>query len=93
MQDIRTPPRAGYQSNAAALRGAEATLNEQLARDSSGKLQEQVLDELAVAAQEIELTLAGNDLPEGDAQVLRDLLDAVRLGESIVTQTWQSVHG
>jgi len=93
MQDIRTPPGAGKQANAAALRGSEATLNEQLARDSSGKLHEEVLDELAVAAQEIELTLAGGGLPEGDAQVLRDLLEAVRLGETIVTQTWKSVHG
>jgi hypothetical protein len=78
--------------NGAALRGAEVTLNEQLVRDTQGKLRDEVLDELAVAAEEIELALEGKS-GEADARVLRDLLAAVQLGETIVTQTWELVHG
>jgi hypothetical protein len=76
----------------AALRGAPATLNEQLVQDPQGKLRDQLLDELAVAAQEIELALEGEP-SELDERVLRELLEAVRLGEKIVTETWEFVHG
>jgi hypothetical protein len=86
----RSPLRV--KDNAAALRGAEVTLNEQLVRDSQGKLRDEVLDELAIAAQEIELALAGK-LEEANARLLGELLAAVRLGETIVAQTWKSVHG
>jgi hypothetical protein len=82
---------AAVPESAAALRGSEATLNEQLLRDSSGKLRDQILDELAVAAQDIETALDGKPVA-ARADVLRDLLDAIRLGESIVAQFWQSVH-
>jgi hypothetical protein len=70
---------------------SEATLNDQLARDTSGKLRDEVLDELAVAADTIEVALDGN-VSETNARVLRDLLAAIRLGETIVTETWNSVH-
>jgi hypothetical protein len=92
MQDTRTPLQAREAAKAAALRGSEDTLNEQLRRDSTGKRRDEVLDELAVAAQEIEFALAGG-VSEPHAKVLGDLLDAVRLGESIVTQTWEWAHG
>jgi hypothetical protein len=92
MYGTRTWQGMAARDNAAALRGSEATLNEQLARDCSGKLRDEVLDELAVAAQDIEASLeAGPD--EANERVLRDLLAALRLGESIVAQVWQSVHG
>jgi hypothetical protein len=68
-----------------------ATLNDQLAQDTTGKLRDEVLDELAVAAQELEMALEG-PVSGADAKVLRDLLEAVRLGEAIVTQAWQSFH-
>lgn len=71
--------------------GAEATLNEQLARDTSGKLRDEVLDELAVAAETLEAALDG-PTNEANAKVLQDLLEAVRLGETLVTETWNSVH-
>ena len=74
------------------MRGSEATLNEQLARDASGKLRDEVLDELAIAAQDIEAAL-GSQCPPGDAQVLRDLLGALRTGESVVAQVWHSFLG
>ena len=82
---------APVQDKAAALRGSEATLNEQLARDTSGKLLDEVLDELSVAAATIESALEDNPA-EPNARVLRDLLAAIRLGESLVTETWNSVH-
>jgi hypothetical protein len=74
------------------MRGSEATLNDQLARDASGALRDEVLDELAIAAQDIEAALEGQCAPS-DAQVLRDLLGALRVGESVVAQVWNSFHG
>ena len=92
MYDSGSLSRATRQANAAAMRGSEVTLNEQLLRDSTGEFRDEVLDELAVAAQEIELALEG-DVGEANARVLRELLAAVRLGETVVIQTWESVHG
>lgn len=92
MYGSQTRPGMTAADKEAALRGAEVTLNEQLLRDPQGKLRDQVLDELAVAAQEIELALEGK-LSEAHARVLGELLDAVRLGEAIVTQTWEFAHG
>lgn len=92
---MRSPPaRQGMQPQVGAnsLRGSEATLNEQLARDASGKLRDEVLDELAIAAQDIEAALGGPCAPS-DAQVLGDLLGALRIGESVVAQVWHSFHG
>jgi len=74
------------------MRGSEATLNDQLARDASGTLRDEVLDELAIATQDIEAALEGQCAPS-DAQVLRDLLGALRVGESVVAQVWNSFHG
>jgi len=74
------------------LRGSEVTLNEQLARDASGTLRDEMLDELAIAAQDIEAALEGQ-CPSSDAQVLRNLLGALRIGESVVAQVWHSFHG
>jgi hypothetical protein len=74
-----------------ASSGSEATLNDQLARDTTGKLRDEVLDELAVAADTLEEALNGN-VNGTNARVLRDLLAAIRLGETIVTETWSSVH-
>jgi hypothetical protein len=76
---------------AARLRSSDATLNAQLERDQSGKLRDQLLDELAVAAQDIEAALADKQTPE-QARVLRNLLQAVKLGESMVVQVWDSFH-
>jgi hypothetical protein len=82
--------RAAYQG-AATLRSSDATLNAQLERDESGTLRDQLLDELAVAAQDIEAALS--DKPSAEQRrVLRNLLRAVRLGESIVVQVWESFH-
>jgi hypothetical protein len=92
MQDTRTLSEPTDAAKVAALGGSEDTLNEQLRRDVTGKRRDEMLDELAVAAQEIEFVLAGG-VSEPHTQVLRDLLDAVRLGESIVTQTWEWAHG
>ena len=57
MHGSQTRAQMKVKDNAAALRGAEVTLNEQLVRDTQGKLRDEVLDELAIAAQEIELAL------------------------------------
>jgi hypothetical protein len=92
MQDTSTLFQAREAAKVAALGGSEDTLNEQLRCDSTGKRRDEVLDELAVAAQEIEFALAGG-VSEPHEKVLRDLLDAIRLGESIVTQTWDWAHG
>lgn len=75
-----------------AIRGSEATMNEQLARDTTGKVRDEVLDELAVAAETLEEALAGNNLSEAHLPVLRDLLAAIKLSETIVSETWNSVH-
>jgi hypothetical protein len=83
---------ASTQQSATAPRGSEATLNEQLARDPAGKLRDEVLDELAVAAQDIEAALEGRPAA-AQAEVLSNLLGAIRLGEIIVAQVWDSFHG
>ena len=91
MYGSRSPRPPTVQEKAVALCGSEATLNEQLARDTSGKLLDEVLDELSVAAATIESAL--EDTPSApNARVLQDLLAAIRLGESLVTETWNSVH-
>jgi len=76
----------------AALRGSEATLNEQLARDTAGSLRDEVLDELAVAVEAIHSALEEGNVTEEQERILVDLLAAIRLGETVVTETWNSVH-
>jgi hypothetical protein len=91
MYGSQIPPQMTAAQKEATLKGADVTLNEQLLRDNDGTLRDQVLDELALAAQEIELAL-GARLNEVNARVLRDLLAAVRLGENIVAETWELAH-
>lgn len=66
-------------------------LNQRLAADGAGALRDQLLDELALAGADIETALRS----EADAtqtQVLRELLQALRLGEGVVAETWESLH-
>ena len=84
------------QSGSAAADDAELledapTLLSQLTEDPSGRRLAEILDELSVAAVAIEAALA--DSPRSaHTPVLRDLLGAIRLGESLVTETWNSMH-
>lgn len=66
-------------------------LNELLERDDSGELRDRLIDELSVAADEINEILVG-DLAQADRQVLKGLLESVRLSESIVTEVWSAFH-
>jgi hypothetical protein len=66
-------------------------LDRQLARDASGELRDQMLDELALAAQDIEAALGGK-LDATTAQVLGNLLRAVRTSERVVTEGWRSLR-
>ena len=92
MYGYQPQPQMTAADKEAALKGADVTLNEQLLRDTQGALRDQVLDELALAAQEIELALDSKS-NGANARVLRDLLAAVRLGETVVAQTWELAHG
>lgn len=66
-------------------------LDKQLARDKSGKLRDQLLDELALAGQDIEAAL-GAKPDETAARVLGNLLQAVRTSERVVTEGWRSLQ-
>jgi hypothetical protein len=66
-------------------------LDKQLARDESGELRDQMLDELALAAQDIEAALGGK-LDATAAQVLGNLLRAVRTSERVVTEGWRALQ-
>ncbi len=80
------------QANAVEQEEAQAALNQQLEHDSTGELRDRWVDELMDAARAIEAALAGRP-PAGDTEVLRDLLDAVRLGERVLLDVWNSLHG
>ena len=67
-------------------------LNQRLASDAAGALRDELLDELAVAAADIETAL-GRGVDAAQAPVLRDLLQAVRLSEGVVAGVWTSLHG
>jgi hypothetical protein len=67
-------------------------LDEQLAQDASGELRDRLMDELFLAAREIEATLASSSGPS-DSQTLKDLLEAVRLSEAVVMDAWRAFHG
>jgi LPS O-antigen subunit length determinant protein (WzzB/FepE family) len=71
---------------------ADARLDEQIAQDSSGELRDRLIDELYLAARELEEQLVGNP-NQADAQTIRDLLEAVRLSEALVAAVWQAFHG
>lgn len=66
-------------------------LDKQLARDASGELRDQMLDELALAAQDVEVALGGK-LDATTAQVLGNLLRAVKTSERVVTDGWRSLQ-
>jgi hypothetical protein len=66
-------------------------LDKQLARDASGELRDQMLDELALAEQDIEAALGGK-LDATTAQVLGNLLRAVRTSQCVVTEGWRSLQ-
>jgi hypothetical protein len=70
----------------------DVPLNERLAGDGGGALRDELLDELAVAAVDIEVAL-GRESDAAQAQMLRNLLQAVRLGEGVVAEAWNSLHG
>jgi ABC-type transporter Mla subunit MlaD len=67
------------------------TLLDQLTQDPSGRRLAEILEELSVAAATIEAALAESPR-SAHTPVLRDLLGAIRLGESLVTETWNSMH-
>lgn len=66
-------------------------LNESLERDDAGQFRDRLMDELGVAADEINAILAG-DITPADRQVLKGLLESVKLSESIVTDVWNAFH-
>ena len=85
----------GTQSPPGAARAAgemsTELLDKQLARDSSGELRDRMLDELALAAQDIEATL-GAKLDATSARVLGNLLEAVKTSERVVIEGWRSLQ-
>jgi hypothetical protein len=72
--------------------GGQAALDKRLEGDAQGRLRDQVLDEMRSAGQDIEMALAAKPAT-AVAEVLRNLLGAVRLGERVVAETWDSFHG
>jgi hypothetical protein len=66
-------------------------LDKQLARDESGVLRDQLLDELALAAEDIEAALRGK-LDATTTRMLGNLLRAVRTSEQVVADAWQSLR-
>jgi hypothetical protein len=86
----RLSPRGTTRSDYAATKPPEL-LDKQLARDKSGQQRDQMLDELALAAQDIEAAL-GTKLDAAAARVLENLLLAVRTSERVVTEGWRSLQ-
>jgi len=72
--------------------GAEAELIERLKHDESGKLRDECIDELRVAATDIEAALA-DGVDAGQETLLRELLEVVRLSEIVLTEVWESFRG
>jgi len=72
--------------------GGQAALDKCLEGDAQGKLRDQLLDEMRSAEQDIEAALAAKPVTVV-AEVLRNLLGAVRLGEGVLAETWHSFHG
>jgi hypothetical protein len=71
---------------------SEATLEQQLAQDTAGELRDRLLDELFLAASDIEEALA-NGSEIADAPILRELLEATRIAQTTVAEVWRSFHG
>jgi hypothetical protein len=72
--------------------GGQAALDKRLEGDVQGRLREQLLDEMRSAERDIEIALAAKPAT-AVAEVLQNLLGAVRLGERVVAETWDSFHG
>jgi len=64
-------------------------LHEQLEHDATGELRDRLAAELREAARDIEAAL-GEKPGKDQAEVLRDLLGAVKLGEDVLGQVWDS---
>ena len=64
-------------------------LHEQLEHDATGELRDRLTAELREAARDIEAAL-GEKPGKDQAEVLRELLGAVRLGEDVLGQVWDS---
>jgi hypothetical protein len=84
------PPRATAGADSAPEMSTEL-LDKQLARDGSGKLRDRMLDELALAAQDIEAAQGGSP-DAAAARVLDNLLRAVRTSERIVAEGWRALQ-
>lgn len=67
-------------------------LDERLKSDRAGELRDRMVDELRVAAGEIQTALGG-EVTAADAAMLRSLLDSVGHGERIVVEVWTAYHG
>jgi hypothetical protein len=72
--------------------GGQAALDKRLEGDVQGRLREQLLDEMRSAERDIEMALAAKPAT-AVTEVLQNLLGAVRLGERVVAETWDSFHG
>ena len=89
MHGTQSPP--GAARAAAPLEMSTELLDKQLARDRSGELRDQMLDELALAAQDIEAALGAK--PDATAaRVLGSLLQAIRTSERVVTEGWRALQ-
>jgi hypothetical protein len=70
----------------------QAALNERLERDTDGALRDELLDEMRAAGRDIQAALAARPVA-AVTEVLQNLLGAVRLGERVLAETWDSFHG
>jgi len=72
--------------------GMAPGLDDQLAEDASGQLRDSLLDELFLAANHLETVLA-DGCERDEAEMLRKLLGAVRVAETVVSDAWRAFHG
>lgn len=71
---------------------ATALLDDQLRGDESGQARDRLIDELNLAADEIRAAL-GEQHATAELEILKDLLEAVALSETVVADVWSSFHG
>ena len=69
----------------------ESTLDQRLGQDTSGALRDGMVDELRLAVDEIAVALEGSP-SAAEAQVLKRLLESVKLSEAILLEVWASCH-
>lgn len=77
---------------AEALMSESIGLIDRLKSDSSGELRDLLIQQLQDAEDQIHASLAMS-IAEGDAQLLRRLLEAVNVGEQSLIGSWNSLHG